>query len=66
MAQAGSTHGISVEWSGQLVARGPVVALPKFTGSFAKKQKKSLETDTQSLVEHVEAALKLVVCVFSE
>ena len=74
MVQAASTHGTSVEWSRQLVARGgdiPVVKPPKdikyssFSGC-KEGNKKDLESARENVVARVQKALRLVVCVFSE
>jgi hypothetical protein len=76
MVQAGSTHGTSVEWSRQLVARGddiPVDKPPKlkdikyslFSGC-KKDEKAKLKPARQNVVDRVQEALRLVVCVFSE
>ena len=71
MVQAGITHGTSVEWSGQLLARGNNIIVPipvprqKF-GGCSEEEKKRLESDTQELLVLIKTALQLVVCVFSE
>ena len=66
MVQAGSTHGASVEWSRQLVARGggPVVHVT-FGRGCSEEERVHLEFATQKVVDLVKNALALVVCLFS-
>lgn len=68
MVQAGSTHGTSVEWPGQLVARGDKhQPLPHVTFGVGctDENKERLQSDTQLVVNLINKALKLVLCVFS-
>ena len=73
MVQAGSTHGTSVEWSRQLVARGgdiPVVKRPKDIkwgiNSGCENNKAQVESAREKVVAHIEKALVLVICVCSQ
>lgn len=63
MVQAGTTHGTSVEWSGQLVARGDNDLT--FDGC-SDDQQNSLRTTNDEIVKDATGAQELVVCVFSE
>ena len=74
MVQAGSTHEISVKWSGQLFARGddivakPLDLTPIRFGfrSKCKENKGHVESGRQMIADSIQQALKLVVCVFTE
>jgi hypothetical protein len=67
MVQAGTTHGTSVEWSRQLVARGLdniTIRKPTFGDGCSEATKRALETYTEMIVGRVNRARQLVVCVF--
>ena len=69
MVQAGSIHGTSVEWSGQLVARDGgakvIIKKPTFVGC-SESLEEELTGYTQMLVDSIESARELVVCFFFE